>query len=56
MHRGLSSTGSSGLAGVSSTVGTGSGTETLESGGNRGDPTVGSSEIKYVFVNWWCFN
>ena len=40
----LSSTGSAGLAGVSSTIGTGSGPEMLESGGDRGDPTVGSSE------------
>ena len=36
MRRDLSSTGSSGLAGVSSTVRTGSGTETLESGGDGG--------------------
>ena len=35
---------SSGVVGVSSTIGTSSGAETLESGVDRGDPTVGSGE------------
>ena len=42
--RGLSYTGSSELAGVSATIGTGAGTETLESGVDGSDPTVGSGE------------
>ena len=44
MRYGLSYTSSSGLAGVSSTVGIDSGTETLESGVDGCDPTVGSGE------------